>query len=155
MRKPRLRTLTVFVLAGLSGALLLRTSQSVQQAERALARIQSDVQTEEEALRVLGAEWAYLNAPARLEALSAQYLDLVAPMPGQVSGEAAMLPEMPSAADLPPAQPAAQPVAYGGASAKPAAGYPADAVMPRRKPKPPREDFNALLRKIDRGEDIR
>lgn len=71
------RTLIVCVLAVLSGAMLLYVSQQVQQAENDLAHVKREINQEQETLRVLRAEWSYLNNPDYLEDLAHDYLDLV------------------------------------------------------------------------------
>jgi hypothetical protein len=72
----RLSGLFSLSLAVVCGSLLFWTSQSVQRAENKLSKItQSDV-GEVEALRVLSAEWDYLNRPERLERLTKGNLDM-------------------------------------------------------------------------------
>lgn len=97
MKGISLKTFIVFALAGLSGAALLHTSQSVQHSEEVLAQTQKELAHEEEAMRVLRAEWEYLNRPARLERLASEFLDLVPPtpenMPDDLRDEAASLPD--------------------------------------------------------------
>jgi hypothetical protein len=56
--------------------LLFWTSQSVQDADRALHDLQKAKDSEYEAVRVLMSEWEYLNRPDRLEYLAQQYLPL-------------------------------------------------------------------------------
>lgn len=85
MKKIRLRNIAVFGLAALSGALLLHTSQSVQVAEEKLHDLQADAQREQDAIRMLKAEWAYLNSPERLEVLAKKYTNLVPPDPQQIT----------------------------------------------------------------------
>lgn len=92
MKKIRGRTMTVFVFAVLSGAGLLHVSQNVQEAEDRLAALEAKYRAEHETIRVLNAEWAYLNSPARLEALSHDYLDLDALKPNQMMPELKALP---------------------------------------------------------------
>lgn len=88
--------LSSFLLIGLSvllGTLLLRTSQSVQQRESNLARIMRAAEQERETIRVLSAEWAYLNSPARLESLTESYLDIAPPVSSQFLENAQAIPE--------------------------------------------------------------
>lgn len=89
--KPR--TFVIFALAGLAGAVLLHTSQSVQQAEEKLEALELSKYREEEKIRMLKAEWETLNRPERLERLADEFLDLVPPAPGQMSGGAQALPD--------------------------------------------------------------
>ena len=84
MKKIRLRTVFIYALSALVGALLLHTSQSVQQEETQIAEISSGVSREKESIRVLRTEWAYLNNPSRLEKLARQYLNLSPSDPGQI-----------------------------------------------------------------------
>lgn len=69
---------TVFwlALAVLCGTLLFHTSQQVTDGRTALRAMEREVLREEESLRVLQAEWSYLNQPERLEKLAREYLDL-------------------------------------------------------------------------------
>lgn len=62
-----------------AGALLFWTSQNVQQAEVRLAAVEKAVRGERQSIRVLNAEWAYLNRPDRLEDLAIEYLGLSTP----------------------------------------------------------------------------
>jgi hypothetical protein len=73
------RHFLAFLLVVACGGMLMHTSQKVQRAEKELVRTQRALAHEKEAIRVLRAEWAYLNRPERLELLAAQYLDLVPP----------------------------------------------------------------------------
>ncbi len=104
MKKVRLSVLFAVILAALSGAALFWTSQSVQQAEDDLRRAEREVVREQESLRVLRAEWDYLNSPERLEELALDYLDMVPPGGGEVLPDAALLPE-PMVPVLPPYKP--------------------------------------------------
>jgi hypothetical protein len=69
-------------LALASSIMLFRTSQHVTDGRQQLTAIQRDMRQEEESLRVLQAEWSYLNQPDRLEKLNKEYLSLV-PMKGR------------------------------------------------------------------------
>ena len=136
MKKLWRKYLMIFGLAGLAGGLLLVTSQNVERKESELRNLRSIMAAEEESLRVLRAEWAYLNRPDHLEALAGQYLDLVSPQVGQmISGPATMTPM------LPESQAVSQPVSV---YAKPVT----TTVIPPRKPqalsKPQRKFQNVL-----------
>ncbi len=56
---------------------LYHTSQRVNDGRGEIARLEQNIAREEESLRVLNAEWSYLNKPARLEKLAAEHLKLV------------------------------------------------------------------------------
>lgn len=72
----RLSGLFAIALAVLCGTMLFWTSQSVQRAERDLSNMKMSTSHEGEALRVLSAEWDYLNRPERLEKLAQDNLSL-------------------------------------------------------------------------------
>lgn len=72
----RLTSLTALLLALLSGAALFWVSQQVQQVEREQRQLMQANMQEEESIRVLKAEWDYLNRPERLEELSTRYLNM-------------------------------------------------------------------------------
>jgi len=59
-----------------------------------LAQLESQINDEQTTLRVLGAEWEYLNSPARLEVLSGEYLELVPAEDGVAAVSADDLPSM-------------------------------------------------------------
>lgn len=48
----------------------------VQALEAELTALNNDIRAREEAIRVLRAEWSYLNEPNRLAALASRYLEL-------------------------------------------------------------------------------
>lgn len=78
MRKS---TLLWLALAAFCSAALFHTSQDVHDSREKLAGLSRAIAREEESLRVLQAEWSYLNQPRRLEKLAKQYLKL-APQKG-------------------------------------------------------------------------
>lgn len=74
------------MLAIIAGAALFHTSQKVTDGRARLETITARTAKESEALRVLEAEWAYLNQPGKLEKLVKQYLDLT-PLKGKQFGK--------------------------------------------------------------------
>lgn len=64
-------------LAVLSGGTLFWTSQEVQHAEVAHRALEHAVDKEQRELRVLNAEWNYLNRPDRIEVLAQKHLGMV------------------------------------------------------------------------------
>ena len=74
----RLSTLTSIVLALLAGGALFWVSQQVQMLEHEQRQLKQDIATQKEGIRVLDAEWDYLNRPDRLEALVADHLKTMA-----------------------------------------------------------------------------
>lgn len=75
------------------GALLMDVSHRVQRAERQIARVNNNIEAEQENIRVLKAEWAFLNAPERLEKLAKEGLDLAAPSSDALVSDIQSLPE--------------------------------------------------------------
>lgn len=69
-------TILWLCLTVICGAFLFQTSQKVTDGRAKLAVLQKEIRTEEESIRVLQAEWSYLNQPERLEKLARQYLGL-------------------------------------------------------------------------------
>lgn len=95
MKKIRKRMIVMLVVLVSSGAALLHTSQSVQQAEKELAALKKIQAQEQESIRVLRAEEAYLGAPQRLEGLSEEYLDLLPPSSEQMTTDYRDVSEVP------------------------------------------------------------
>jgi len=67
-------TVMWFILAAITGTALFHTSQTVQAKRKELYQLNKQIKSEEEAYRVLAAEWSHLNRPERLELLAAEYL---------------------------------------------------------------------------------
>lgn len=82
------------VLAVICGGMLFQTSQRVTDGRAQLAGIEAAARKEDEHLRVLQAEWSYLNQPDRLEKLSNQYLHLE-PLKGKQFAKVADLEQRP------------------------------------------------------------
>lgn len=97
-----MRTMTI-LWAGLAiacGIGLFLVKHQVQATESDLRQMQHQVRTDRSTIRVLEAEWTYLNNPARLAALSERVLGLVPMRPQQVVTMAS-LPLRPDAAPMP------------------------------------------------------
>jgi hypothetical protein len=86
-----------FALCVVVGGFLFLTTQRVNDGRQHLVLLTQAIQTEEESLRVLQAEWSYLNQPDRLEKLSREYLQL-SPMKGQQFARTASIPLRPQPA---------------------------------------------------------
>ena len=71
MKFSRLTTTCIFSAVLVSGSLLFVVSQKVQSTERDINFLETKITREKESVRVLEAEWAYLNRPDRLEKLAA------------------------------------------------------------------------------------
>lgn len=95
-------TFVVFVLAFVVGVMLFRTSQDVRKSESQLRQLTAAIEQEKEAIRVLEAEWHYLNRPENLQAQAEEYLKMV---PGE-RGHLARLSDIPQpmAPDVLPAR---------------------------------------------------
>lgn len=134
--RRRLTVLCAVLLAVAAGTALFRVSQQVQNAEDDMRRLETAVTGEREAIRVLNAEWDYLNRPDRLEELSKEYLRMQQPQAKQMEASADDLPATPAAPEL-RVQPAVM-------EAKQPATVPSTAAKPQKKPASQR-DFNRLL----------
>ncbi|MBL8639301.1 MAG: hypothetical protein JNK24_02990 [Alphaproteobacteria bacterium] len=88
----RLSTLLVLMMVIVSGSSLFWVSQKVQQLERQQKSLTAQIAEEKEGIRVLTAEWDYLNRPERLERLSQAYLGLQELTPDQLLNHANYIP---------------------------------------------------------------
>ncbi len=75
--------LWLLLAVAVSGA-LFRVSYRVQHLEHHLASVNKQIGDQEEAIRVLQAEWSYLNDPSRLEALAHKHLPMEPTKPSQI-----------------------------------------------------------------------
>ena len=147
-------TLLALVLSAASGFMLFSTAQKVQQADSELQRMKSTVMQEEQTIRVLRAEWDYLNRPDRLEALVKNNLELSPATAESVRRNTSELPGV-----YVPIVPARKP-AFNADSRAPAlqatpAVLQSESSPPQALPKPaapqspaqeiPRKDFQTLL----------
>ena len=88
----KLKTLSIFVVIVTLGAALLHIANDVREARLEVRKLKAELTAEQEAHRVLKAEWAYLNAPARLEKLAGDYLEIGTPETAQMNAQAQFLP---------------------------------------------------------------
>jgi hypothetical protein len=96
----------------LIGCGLYQLKYEVQAKEEHLAKLNRQIQVEQEAIHVLNAEWAFLNRPDRIADLANRHLDLAAVSPTQFSKVAA-IPErtLPVVVEADAAVPTAAPAA--------------------------------------------
>lgn len=81
-----LTTTIVFAfLAGTVGIGLFFVKHDVKEQEARLAELNREIQTNQEAIHVLKAEWSYLNDPARLRGLSEKHLSMKVMGPSQIA----------------------------------------------------------------------
>lgn len=127
----RRMTILWLALAAICSAVLFHTSQQVTDGRAKLTALNADIRKEGETVRVLQAEWSYLNQPDRLEKLSKQYLEL-APLKGRQFTQLTETPDRPP----PVAEAAAEDVtdAVNQATAEPA---PAPLTPPAEETKKP------------------
>ncbi len=135
MRLSRLKTVVIFAVAAVLGTALLQISRHVQEAQIEMAKLEARLAKEQETMRVLQAEWAFLNSPARLEGLAQEYLGLEAPDVARIATSGEALPQQ------------EQSILMHEISAQPASMV---LVRPARKPvrKMQVHDFDDLLEEI-------
>jgi len=79
----RRSTLLWLLAAIIVGCGLYQLKYEVQAKEERLARLNRHIQTEQEAIHVLNAEWAFLNRPDRLAELAGRHLEMNPLAPAQ------------------------------------------------------------------------
>lgn len=85
-------------LLAMAAGMALTSSNNVKNQEDQLARINRDISSEQERIRVLTAEWHTLKTPERLETLTQRHLnDLQPATPKQVATLASLLDPLPAA----------------------------------------------------------
>jgi len=114
MKKSLLKYGFVLVLLALSASGLMRVSQSVQKVERDIAATDRAIEREQEKIRVLRAEWAYLNNPARLESLALDAFGLDKVDMSSVVSTPSSIPELTPSAGEAGMLSRSIPIAYGG-----------------------------------------
>ncbi|TDQ83957.1 hypothetical protein A8950_0502 [Dongia mobilis] len=82
----RIGTIVWFVLLALLGVGLFQVKYAVQAKERDLRAVNRQITADRQILRVLEAEWSYLNDPVRLADLTRRHTDLVPAMASQIAG---------------------------------------------------------------------
>lgn len=88
--RPIVGTIATVLLAGALGVGLFFIKHRVKEQEARLSELNREIQSGQEAIHVLKAEWSYLNDPARLRQLSEKYLDMKVMGPSQVTTLAAL-----------------------------------------------------------------
>jgi hypothetical protein len=78
----RITTLLWVALMAVAGGTVMHVSYQVRRVDRHLAELTVKTRQEQDAIRILSAEWDSLNDPGRIDALSRRYLSL-APTPVQ------------------------------------------------------------------------
>lgn len=86
-----LRVLIHMVLFAVLATGVYLVKYSVQDVQRELASLKTNLATEKESLHLLSAEWAYLNRPDRLRQLADRHLDLV-PLDSRQINQVSVLP---------------------------------------------------------------
>lgn len=103
----RVGTMIWLGLIGASSAFLFKTSYEVQSLQGELRGLNRSILREQDSIRVMHAEWAFLNQPSRLQALTDQFTKLRPIAPTQMLASAADLPmPLPSLDGEPMAPPA-------------------------------------------------
>ncbi|HUH83215.1 MAG TPA: hypothetical protein VLX85_01320 [Stellaceae bacterium] len=95
----RLATLLWALLVAASGYVMFQVKYQVVQLEDELAHVNRLIDGDREQIRVLDAEWSFLNQPARLAELAKRHLKLSPITPTQIS----RLDQLPWRSPTPPA----------------------------------------------------
>ncbi len=75
-----------------SGAALMQLKLAVQDQAEKVAALADQIHKDQESIRILEAEWAYLTSPHALQEQSIEFLALMPPSPKQVLGSVAEIP---------------------------------------------------------------
>jgi hypothetical protein len=78
-------SIAAIVLTALMSYGLYNMKYEVRRLEDRLAELKQDLTADRQAVKVLNAEWAYLNRPSRLQSLSNRHLDLQQVQVGQLT----------------------------------------------------------------------
>lgn len=71
----------------MAGAALMQLKLAVQEQAERVAELADQIHDDQETLRILEAEWAYLTSPQFLQEQSIEFLALMPPHPRQVLGD--------------------------------------------------------------------
>jgi len=137
----RLSAIFWLVLVVVAGFTTFKVKYAVQDIEDELNRVRKQTIAEQQEIRVLTAEWTYLNQPERLAELNKRFLGLAPVTAKQLQHNIADIPLRAPAADMlvaanPAAPPMATPAALAGGGTKPAAGPVAPAALAAATAKP-------------------
>ncbi len=88
----RLFTCIAALCALTSGAALIQLKYAVQEQAENVEAIARQIHQDQESLRILEAEWAYLTSPRTLQELSIEFLALMPPSSKQVVGSVTEIP---------------------------------------------------------------
>ena len=75
----RISTIIWLTLTIVTGTLLFGFGQKTEDTRQAIARLEYQIQNEQQNLDILKAEWSYLNRPSRLRRLAEKHLELESP----------------------------------------------------------------------------
>ena len=100
MKLFRISNILSFLCATICGVLLFWTSQAVQKKADILDELKSQLEREQDSIKVLAVEWDYLNRPQRLEKIAKEQLGMALPTSGGVAKSIDDIPE-PVYADAP------------------------------------------------------
>lgn len=101
----RIGTIVWFVILAMLGIGLFQVKYAVQSKERELRMVNRQITADREAMRVLDAEWSYLNDPVRLADLTRRHTDLAPVMAGQIATFESLAPRQVPPADAAPGLP--------------------------------------------------
>jgi hypothetical protein len=149
--KKHITGLMMITIAMICGAAQFLTSEQVQRQQRKLEALEEKISFERDAMRVLNAEWAYLNRPDRLEDLAKTYLTLSPGTANKVVANPDAIPE-PMMPVIPGMKPDVIPASFT-ANAEPAPAKPVALVRPPSDtPKPASHlTFNQLINRVADG----
>jgi hypothetical protein len=99
----RFSTLLWALLVGVSGYAMFQVKYEVAQLEDELTHVSHRIAVDQEQIRVLDAEWSFLNQPQRLEQLAKRFLTLGPITPQQIG----RIDQLPRRSPMPPAAAAA------------------------------------------------